>query len=548
MNPYCNKINASRRLFTDTTVSILVAVVLVVGLLLYWIPTFSQPVIDMYSFRQSQTALSSLWFDVRNPLHGLFYYKTPVFGEPWMTPFEFPLFQGIVALISYFSGFDLTTTGRATSAFFFLASLIPIWILTKQLGLGLRFFLLSLVLLLASPIYLYWSRSFLIESTAVFFGFTFLSSVSTALYRRNQLWWYIAGFCGVICAVVKITTFPSFALAAMGLVILHQHQYISNGEKSKLLLSSFITILVISIAIAVAILWTRHADSIKALNPISSHLISSSLESWNFGTVSQRLTNVLWWDVILCRIASQTIGSGFFLLLIPLALLVCRGRDRLIIATLILLFLIPILIFSNLHIIHFYYQYANAFWLIFAISLSVTILSRTNLWYICPLIIAAIIFFQLMEYRATYYRHTLWKTSPAMEVAKLIEKRTPPDSAILVVGEDWSPEIAFFAKRKALYIPKWSDNILQNGNSLGENALLHPELFLGATKLGAIVINQNYFAENKVSKRFQDFMEQMLNSSKYGSQTKRMYSYDIVFTKTAVATGKAEIIRLDYKK
>jgi hypothetical protein len=61
-----------------------------------------QPILDWYTFRQTQTALTSYWM-----CHGGFKlaYETPVGGYPWALPLEFPLYQYLVAKLS--CAFDL---------------------------------------------------------------------------------------------------------------------------------------------------------------------------------------------------------------------------------------------------------------------------------------------------------------------------------------------------------------------------------------------------------------------------------------------------------
>ncbi len=86
---------------------------------------------------------------------------------------SFSLYQGVVAILSHKLGLPLTTTGRLVSGLFFLAVLIPLWFLVREMKLGLRFYFFSALLLLFSPLYLYWSRTFMIESTAVFLAFPF---------------------------------------------------------------------------------------------------------------------------------------------------------------------------------------------------------------------------------------------------------------------------------------------------------------------------------------------------------------------------------------
>lgn len=57
---------------------------------------FSKPILDMFSFRQTQTAISVLWMIKEG--HYL-NYQTPVLGFPWSIPFEFPLYQWMVLFI-----------------------------------------------------------------------------------------------------------------------------------------------------------------------------------------------------------------------------------------------------------------------------------------------------------------------------------------------------------------------------------------------------------------------------------------------------------------
>ena len=69
---------------------------------------FGEPLCDRHAFRQTQTALSTYWI-----LHGggLLAYETPVFGAPYSAPFEFPLYQWIVALVHLVTRMSLDLTG-----------------------------------------------------------------------------------------------------------------------------------------------------------------------------------------------------------------------------------------------------------------------------------------------------------------------------------------------------------------------------------------------------------------------------------------------------
>lgn len=81
-----------------------------------------QPLLDRHAFRQTQTAITSYWF-IREG------YKlaceTPIAGYPWLLPFEFPLYQAVVAAVSQITGWPLGMVGRLVS-YMFLLSCIPV--------------------------------------------------------------------------------------------------------------------------------------------------------------------------------------------------------------------------------------------------------------------------------------------------------------------------------------------------------------------------------------------------------------------------------------
>jgi hypothetical protein len=145
-------------------------------------------------------------------------------------------------------------------------------------------------------------------------------------------------------------------------------------------------------------------------------------------------------------------------------------------------------LFTNLHIIHSYYQYANSFWLVLAVALAFCIVSRKIPTWSFIILMTLILACQIYTYSNTYYIATTYKWSPVMDVCKFIKKNTPKDSAIMVVGDDWSPEVAFYSKRKALYIPNWVDGFFPVDEEALSAALKNPESMLGGLKLGAVIV------------------------------------------------------------
>ena len=73
----------------------------------------------------------------------------------WAIPYEFPLYQWVVALLRAF-GVPIDA-GDVFSFGFYMATLYPLWILCQALNLENRVWLIVAILFLASPFYVYWS-------------------------------------------------------------------------------------------------------------------------------------------------------------------------------------------------------------------------------------------------------------------------------------------------------------------------------------------------------------------------------------------------------
>src|SRR5208282_1028505 len=167
-----------------------------------------QPLLDQYFFRQTQTAITTYAL-----LHGgpILAYETPVVGFPWSIPFEFPLYQIIVAIVSL-SGVPLEAAGRIVSFIFFIGCLWPLLILFRALRYDAYAFFCVGILFILSPIYLYWGRTFMIETCAVFFSLCWLAYICKYLSEPRPLFLAVATVAGVFGILSKSTTFPAFAV------------------------------------------------------------------------------------------------------------------------------------------------------------------------------------------------------------------------------------------------------------------------------------------------------------------------------------------------
>jgi hypothetical protein len=96
-------------------------------------------------------------------------YQTPMLGYPWTIPLEFPFYQSIVASITWITGFSLDAVGRLVSFGFLLACAWPAFAIAQRLKLTSAAAWIFCAILWSSPQYLYWGRTFLMETAAVFF-------------------------------------------------------------------------------------------------------------------------------------------------------------------------------------------------------------------------------------------------------------------------------------------------------------------------------------------------------------------------------------------
>ena len=249
----------------------------VIGSFAIRIWTIGQPLIEAHSFRQTQTAYTALIYH-REGIN-LLQTPLPVFGPPWVVPFEFPLFQGIAALVMDL-GLSTEVALRSTSLFFFVVSAALLWGIIR-LEVDARTALLAVAAFVLAPLGLLWSRTSMVETIAVAAA---LGCILEALRwdrggSRSHLVFAMA--LGALAALLKITTAAIWLAPAIFL----------------LRRSRPASIALVATAAAAGLAWTGYTDAIKAANPATAWLTSAALRDWNFGTIAQRLDPAIWWTI-----------------------------------------------------------------------------------------------------------------------------------------------------------------------------------------------------------------------------------------------------------
>ncbi|MBV8753935.1 MAG: phospholipid carrier-dependent glycosyltransferase [Hyphomicrobiales bacterium] len=448
-----------------------------------------QPLLDNYDSRQTQTALTTFWLMRGGPI---FAYETPVVGYPWSIPYEFPIYQIIVALLSA-AGIPLDAAGRIVSFAFFTGCLWPMYVLFRALRFERLAFLCVAIIFVLSPEYIFWARTFMIETCALFFSLCWLAYFAKYLADRSARSAAIAVAAGALGILAKSTTFPTFAVVGGLLFLKECHAAWTSGlltKKPGLILPP---LLVLVVPFLVGGAWTFYSDTVKEGNEIGARLTSTALALWNFGTWEQRISSTLWRDVILNRSLKDAFGYAAIPAVVLIGASFLRRQYFYAALVAILAFMVPFLVFTNLHIQHSYYQTANAIFIIAAAGLGVAAVMDTRRNALGLVLLLLICAGQLLYFKSAYARLVTgdFTARADFRIAAMARARTPPDSSLLVLGQDWSSTVAYYAQRKSLTVPDWM--------RLGywQRMLAEPQKFLGPVPLGGIIVCTDYLPKDE---------------------------------------------------
>lgn len=441
-----------------------------------------QPVLEQFGFRQTQTALTSLWF-IKDGFK--LAYETPVVGAPWSIPFEFPIYQYLVAVLSALFGFGLDATGRLVSFLFLTSCLFPVRAICSKLLLPKPVFFVFVGLLFSSPIYLEWGRSFMMETAAVFFAVVAIKYFIDFLVlekRTNALLFVL--FIGLSILQKATTGLP--VLAVMALLFLFRELNKKGVVNAFSVRNVFLSFALFGIPIIVGAGWAFYTDVVKVNNEFGVYITSSALSQWNWGTISQRFSETLYVDVIWKRLLQDNLGGVLGLAIMLGAMFVSKNKKlKLVVGVSLLLGVLPLFIFTNLHLIHLYYQSANAIFLIFALSVALVVIfdSLRSTGVLIGLFVA-LMASNYVAFSGGYYRDIKSSfnvgNTQELAVASVLKNNVKQGEAFIAFGYDWSSALSYYSERKSFTVPNWFKNY--------DNALANPQSYLGGLPLGAVVV------------------------------------------------------------
>lgn len=403
-------------------------------------PTLGNPLTEYHAFRQTQTAFVTQSFlrhgiDLLHPI-------VPVYGPSSQVPFDMPWYEALAALAARVFRLSEVVALRTTSLAFTLVTAIFVYALTKRLA-GRSASIAATALFLFSPFTMQWGRASLIESftTAMTLGWVCsvvrLSSEDDVRSRYRIL----GALAGILAATSKITTFLPWGAVALPTFVRDLRARRWRAAASSAASGG--------LAIASGLAWTRHADVIKAANPYTAWLTSGRLQTFNTGTVEQRLS-LATWTTIFERTGRLVLGPILLVLALAGATRLRRTANTIDIAAIVSVTFVAVGVFTNLYFVHDYYQAA----IVPALAIPAGIAAagvgnaifrgriRVGTIALCSLSIVA-----LLLTGSRYVRRTIEGAADYRLVSDEAAAATPPHDGVIVTGLGWSPELLYYADR-----------------------------------------------------------------------------------------------------
>ena len=435
-----------RRLLTGLFVVALIYSVCGIGY--HWTKGF----LPGHEFRQTQTALIAYHIEQQDNFSLL--YETPLLGKPWVSILlEVPLYEWAVVGLSRFTDWPHFMAARAVSATCFYLALPAFFLLLGRLGLPKPRRLLVLALLLGTPVYIYYSRAFLMDSMAFMFSAWWLLAFVRAMDERRWPWLVLASVAGTGAALVKSATFAVWLppAAAYGAWLLWRDLRARNGWRGPLLTVAW-GLGTVALALFSLRAWIAYTDPIKAAHASAWIFTSKNLTQGNWGLFDLRplVSAEVWRQLLHCW--EQAIMSRW---VIAAGLLVglCLPRVRGPVLGLGAAFFAAQALFPNAYAYQDYYFYSCAVFVLAALGFTLAGLLDTR-W---PRAVVALLVLTPFAFMVrAYWQDYRVGQSPDLQggfpLTEVVRDHTPKGSVIVIAGADWAAIVPYYAQRKALMI------------------------------------------------------------------------------------------------
>ncbi len=406
-----------------------------------------------HEFRQAQTAIVSYYIDEQNNFSLL--YETPVLGKPWVSILlEVPVYEWSVVLLSRAAGIPHFMAARTISLTCLYLALPAFYLLLGRFAVPKPRRLLALALILTCPVYVFYSRAFLMESMELMCCGWFLLGFVHTMDDRRWTWLALTIVAGTGAALIKSITFAVWLLpaAGYGAWLLWRDLRARNGWRAPVqtILWGAATVIV---ALGALRWWINLTDPIKAAHASAYIFTSRNLSEGNWGilNIAARFS-LRTWKILLER-WREAIMTPWIVGLGLLAGLALFRQVRWKVLGLAGVFFLAQFMFPFAYAYQDYYYYACTVFLLAALGFVLygVLDSRLPRW-ACWLVIAVPFVAQITTYWRGYHTYQILKSNGGFPFTAALRDLAPKDSVIIIAGADWAAMIPLYAQHKALMI------------------------------------------------------------------------------------------------
>ncbi len=411
---------------------------------------FDTPLLDIHSFRQTQTAsVARNFYNMGiNPLTS----KLDVFGvgKEENLLLEFPFYQTIVAVL-YKIFYPGEIWGRIVSIFFGFLGAFYLFRLVHLL-VDRNTALWSCFFFLFAPLNIYYHRAFMMDTAVVCFGIMMLYYLIHWI-KTDSTTSYLTGIAAASLGFIMKPPYGGVLLLPIA-----YFQFRTHGSKG-LIKPKFLAAMLIPLIIV--LIWQSYAEGV---NVRSGHefftLSNESFRYWNFGKLEYRF-NAAYWLKMLDIFNKQVLGQGIIILFIAGLFLKPAKISAAFFHFWLLAEFIYVLIMIRMTTTHNYYNMplipiasiycgvaVNYFLEKNRISHYLNVYLKKA---VIATIVCLVIFFN--------FRHVLpWYiiSWPIFYDGQIIQKYTSKDTPIIYspypeIG-DWDPAYFYYANRRGIYL------------------------------------------------------------------------------------------------
>src|SRR5688572_18021741 len=249
----------------------------------WWVTrNWTSPYLIGHEFRQTQTALNSYYIDKEDNFSLL--YETPILGKPWVSVLmEVPIYEWAVVGLSRWSGKPHYECARAISLACFYLTLPALYLLLGRLGLSPARRAPALAFTVLCPVFIFYSRTFLMDSMALLGSAWFLFGYVRMMDERRWYWFLLATVGGSLAALVKSAVLAIWLWPAAAFVTwqLWQEWRIRAGW-GKLGLTVFWGLAGVTVPLGLLKLWIMLTDPLKAAHDSAWIFTAANLAGGNW--------------------------------------------------------------------------------------------------------------------------------------------------------------------------------------------------------------------------------------------------------------------------